>query len=162
MKRTLAAVGALAVLLVSACSGSGSDPEPSETSPSSASATIEVDLTTDVVVNDDGSVMVTAQSNLPDGTELGGSVSAEGEFTAQDQAVLEDGTATFGPFSTKGEALPAGAYLVRVIMPIARDQPERVTSVIGEHGENLTGPKVGTEDVTGDTVVATSEPLIIP
>ncbi|MBD7998656.1 hypothetical protein [Oerskovia gallyi] len=162
MKRTLAAVGALTVLMVSACSGGDPDPEPSETSPSSASATIKVELTTDVVVDDDGSVTVTAQSNLPDGTELDGSVSADDVFTAQDRAVLQDGTATFGPFSAKGEALPAGAYAVRVTMPIARNQPEQVTSIIGEHGENLTGPQVSTEDGTGDAVVATSEPLIIP
>jgi len=162
MKRTLTAVGVVALLMVGGCSGSTPDPQPPVAAESSAPATIEVELTMDVVVNDDGSVSVSAESNLPDGTELGGSVFAEGAFTAQDPAVLQGGVAEFGPFSNKGAPLPAGTYNVSVTMPIARNQPDEVKAIIGEHGENLTGPQVSKESITGDAVVEISEPLVIP
>ena len=163
MKRTLAVVGTVALLMVGGCSGrSTSDSQPPDTEESSAPAKIEAELTMDAVVNDDGSVSVTAESNLPDGTELGGSVFAEGSFMAQDPAVLRGGMAEFGPFSNKGAPLPAGSYQVSVTMPIARNQPDEVKAIIGEHGENLTGPQVSKESITGDAVVEISEPLVIP
>jgi hypothetical protein len=162
MKRTLVAVGALALLMVGGCSGSTPDPQSADPAESSAPATIEVELTMDVVVNDDGSVSLSAKSNLPDGTELGGSVFAEGSFTAQDPGVLRGGRVDFGPFSDKGNPLSAGTYDVSVTMPIARNQPDEVKAIIGEHGENLTGPQVSKESITGDAVVEISEPLVIP
>lgn len=157
MNRSLAAAAVLAVLLVTGCTADTRE------GPTTADPTlIGAELTMDVVLNDDGTVTVTAESNLPDGTELGASVFAEGVFNASDQAVLQDGEAEFGPFSQKGSALPAGAYDVSVTMPIARNQPDEVKAIIGEHGENLTGAQVSTEDITGDAVVVTSEPLVIP
>jgi hypothetical protein len=116
----------------------------------------------DVVTNVDGSVSVSAVTNLPDGTELGASVFAEGAFMAQDDQVVEDGAAEFGPFSDGSAPLPAGTYDVSVTMPIARNQPDEVKAIIGEHGENLTGPLVSTETITGDAVVSVSEPLAVP
>lgn len=162
MKRAFTAVGTVALLLLAGCSASTPEPQASIETESSALAPIEVELTMDVVVNDDGSVSVSAASNLPDGTELGGSVFAEGSFMAQDTQALQDGKAEFGPFSDKGGPLPSATYEVSVTMPIARNQPDEVRAIIGESGENLTGPQVSKEPITGDAVVEVSGPLVIP
>ncbi len=116
----------------------------------------------ELVVNDNGTVSVFAQSNLPDGTILGGMVFDEGSYIAQDSQVLQDGKAEFGPFSDKGGALPSGAYEVSVTMPIARNQPDEVKAIIGRKGEYLTGPRVHAESITGDAVVDVSDVLVIP
>ncbi|MBM7331580.1 hypothetical protein JS562_53195, partial [Agrobacterium sp. S2] len=129
---------------------------------SDAPQPLEVALTMDVVRQADGTVTVSAESNLPDGTELGASMFAVGTFSAQDPAVLRSGVAEFGPFSDKGAALPPGEYDVSVTMPIARNQPDAVKAIIGEHGENLTGPLVSAESITGDAVVEVSEKLVVP
>lgn len=123
---------------------------------------LEAELTMNTVVNDDGSVSISVVSNLPDGTELGASLFAEGSFMAQDSHVLQDGRAEFGPFSDGGGPIPAGTYDVGVTMPIARNQPDAVKEIIGETGQNLTGPMVSSESITGDAVVEASDELVIP
>jgi hypothetical protein len=47
-------------------------------------------------------------------------------------------------------------------MPIAGNQPDAVRAIIGQAGENLTGPLVSESELTGDAVVSVSEPLTIP
>lgn len=112
-------------------------------------------------VNPDGMISVSATSNLPDGTELGGTVFQEGGYMGQDSQTLDGGVAEFGPFGDDGGPLAPGTYVVSVTMPIARNQPDSVRAVIGENGENLTGPLVETEDITGDAVVSVEETLEI-
>lgn len=163
MNRSLAAAATVVILLAGGCSASTPDPEPSETTETpSAESPLEVDLTMSVVLNGDGSVSVTAESNLPDGTELGSSVFQEGGFMAQDSQTLQGGTVSFGPFSDKGSPIPSGTYDVSVTMPIARNQPDEVKAVIGDAGENLTGPLVSEESITGDAVVSVSDQLVVP
>lgn len=163
MNRSIAAAATMAVLLVGGCSASTPDPVPSEVAETpSADSSLEVDLTMSVVLSGDGSVSVTAESNLPDGTELGASVFQEGGFMAQDSQTLQGGTVSFGPFSDKGSPIPSGTYDVSVTMPIARNQPDEVKAVIGEAGENLTGPLVSEESITGDAVVSVSDQLVVP
>lgn len=163
MNRSLAAAASVIVLLVGGCSASTPEPEPSEAAETpSADAPLEVDLTMSVVLNGDGSVSVAAESNLPDGTELGSSVFQEGGFMAQDSQTLQDGTVSFGPFSDQGNPIPSGTYDVSVTMPIARNQPDVVKAVIGDAGENLTGPLVSEESITGDAVVSVSDQLVVP
>lgn len=165
MNRTLAPAVATAVILLvgGGCSASSPEPVPSGiTETSSAHATLDVDLTMSVVVNKDGSVSVTAESNLPNGTELNSSVFQEGGFIAQDSQTLRGGSVSFGPFSDKGNPIPSGAYDVSVTMPIARNQPDEVKAIIGDAGENLTGPLVSKESITGDAVVSVSSQLVVP
>lgn len=168
MNRSLAATAAAAsaaviVLLVGGCSASTPEPDPSEAAETpSADAPLEVDLTMSVVLNGDGSVSVAAESNLPDGTELGSSLFQEGGFMAQDSQTLQNGAVSFGPFSDRGNPIPSGTYDVSVTMPIARNQPDEVKAVIGEAGENLTGLLVSEESITGDAVVSVSDQLVVP
>lgn len=163
MNRSIAAAATVAILLVGGCSASTPEPVPSEAAETpSADSPLEVDLTMSVVVNGDGSVSVTAESNLPDGTELGSSVFQEGGFMAQDSQILQDGAVSFGPFSDQGNPIPPGTYDVSVTMPIARNQPDEVKAVIGEAGENLTGSLVSEESITGDAVVSVSDQLVVP
>lgn len=162
MNRSLAAAATVVILLVGGCSASPA-PEPSAAAETpSADTPLEVNVTMSVVLNGDGSVSVTAESNLPDGTELGASVFQEGGFMAQDSQTLQGGTVSFGPFSDKGNPIPSGTYDVSVTMPIARNQPDEVKAVIGEAGENLTGPLVSEESITGDAVVSVSDQLVVP
>lgn len=146
---------ALAALLLAGCSAS--EPEAVPDPP----ATLDVELTMDVQVNPDGTVSLSATSNLPDGTELGSMVFQEGGYIGQDSQTLEGGTVEFGPFGDKGGPLSPGTYDVSVTMPIARNQPDAVKAIIGEHGENLTGSLVESEDITGDAVVSVEEALEI-
>ncbi|GEL48472.1 hypothetical protein CHO01_35880 [Cellulomonas hominis] len=164
MSRSLAAAaGAFALLLVGGCSPSAPPPAPAQTAePTPEDASLEVELAMNVVLNEDGSVSVTAQTNLPDGTELGSSVFQEGGFIAQDSGTLQNGAIAFGPFSDKGNPVPPGTYEVSVTMPIARNQPDDVKAVIGDAGENLTGPLVTEESITGDAVVSVSDQLVVP
>ena len=159
MKRAALAVGAVLLFALVGCSSPASGSP--ATSPAAAPGTVAVTFTIDAVVNGDGTVSLTAASNLPDGTELGGHVSAEGGYRGSGSAVLQDGKASFGPFSKDGGALPAGTYEVNVTMPIARNQPEAVKAIIGEHGENLTGPQVQHDDITGDAVVSATKEVVI-
>lgn len=139
-------------------------PEPTsiETTEASTGPSLEVDLTIGATVNEDRTVSVTAESNVPDGTELGASVSQRGGFTAQDSAALRNGEAASGPFSDKGNPVAPGAYDVSVTMPIARNQPDEVRAVMGDGGQNLTGPLVGEESITGVAVVSISDQLVVP
>jgi len=148
MTRWFATLALLALLL----GGCALSTAPRQTSSSAGHATIEVELTIDVSV-DNGKVTVTATSNLPDGTKLGGTVFAEGKFMAQDPQVLQGGAATFGPFSDGGGAIPPGTYEVSVTMPVPEVQPDEVRAIIGEHGEYLTGSQVNRDD--GPTVEVT-------
>lgn len=88
---------------------------------------------------DEGWVMVTAESNLPNGTRV--MIDVDG---AQQRIELQDGTfepQRFGPQSATGTAR------VQVLVPVARVQPDLVQIVIGEEGEHLTGPLVEEGDM---------------
>lgn len=161
MRRALVTGGvALLVGVVGACSDAGG--QTPSTSATNAAA-LEVELAVDATVNADGSVSVSAATNLPAGTKLGATVrSVDGTFTAQDSQTVLDGTASFGPFTAQGAALPAGTYDVNVTMPIARNQAQDVKDIIGGHGEHLAGPLVETESITGDAVVTVDTVLTVP
>ncbi|MGC5168124.1 hypothetical protein [Luteimicrobium sp. DT211] len=159
MTRSLLALGTAGLLLLlGGCSSSHT----TLTATLTTASPLEAKLEMDVALNDDGTVSVSARSNLPDGTELGASVFQEGGFVAQDPQTLQAGAAAFGPFSDKGQPLRSGTYDVSVTMPIARNQPAAVRAIIGAHGENLTGSAVSKDSISGDAVVTVEEKLVIP
>jgi hypothetical protein len=133
---------------------------PSSAKPSKKPVKLTVVLDMAVSVRDDGSVSMHVESNLPDGTELGGSVFGAGGFMTQYKQVLKGGTADFGPYSANGKPIPSGTYDVSVTMPSAAFQPASVRTVIGQHGEYLTGPLV--ERTDGTVRVSIDKKLIIP
>lgn len=149
----------LALLVVlSACAPS----EPATPSEAATPATecsggpFEVTITYEIVTDVVGGVAIETASNLPDGAELGASLYGEDGYIGQDNGVLEDGSVTFGPFSDKGMPLQ-GDYRMSITLPIARNQPEDVQACIGKSGELMTGPLVGTEDISGDKVASVNE-----
>lgn len=90
-------------------------------------------------------------TNLPDETELMLSLSG-GDYMAQTKVTVENGTAISEAFSDKGEAL-SGVFSLDVSMSLPRLQPDFVRSVIGEHGENISGQYVEKDDITGENWV---------
>jgi len=87
--------------------------------------------------------VVNGKTNLPDGTDLMISISRkESNYSAEDQVKVTGGKFHTQKFSQKGSDLNPGRYSVEVLMPFPGVQSEGVRSVIGEHGEELTGPLV--------------------
>jgi hypothetical protein len=92
--------------------------------------------------------VVNGQTNLPDGTELMISISRkESNYSAEDEVKVAGGKFRRQEFSQKGSDLNHGKYSVEVLMPFPGVQSEGVRSVIGEHGEELTGPLVKHEEL---------------
>ena len=87
---------------------------------------------------------IAGRTNLPNGTKLIISVvRRERGYNAQAQSVVgSNGTFTGGPFSEKGAPLVPGKYQIQVLMPVSAGQPASVTSVIGDRGQNISGPFV--------------------
>lgn len=125
--------------------------------PTPLNVTIDYQMTTDVA----GGILISATSNLPNGSDLNASFFNEAAgFLAQDEDTLSDGRVSFGPFSDRGTPL-AGAYDFSITFPIATNQSAAVRDCIGQHGELLVGPLVSVEEITGDNVASLNERLVI-
>ena len=73
-----------------------------------------------------------------------GSLSANGR-RIYNEVVVKNGRFSDGPFTDEGAALPPGTYGLEVwnmIGGVGGIQPPSVLAIIGQHGENLTGPLV--------------------
>jgi hypothetical protein len=91
---------------------------------------------------------------LPDGRQrLASGLAACGDDCAPlttakgmaDKVVVKNGRFTDGPFTDKGGALSPGVYILDIYGEASSlDQSAEVLAVIGEHGENLSGPLVAT------------------
>lgn len=109
-----------------------------------------------------GGVVVKVITNLPETTNLQASFySPSTRFLAQDPKKVSNGEASFGPFADHGSPLH-GAYDFSVTAPIARNQPPAVQRCIGKAGENLTGPLVKREEITGDNYASVDAPVVFP
>jgi hypothetical protein len=114
--------------------------------------------------------VVTGTTNLPDGTHLwialnkpllpdgeerlaAGLAACEDDCLPRaadgkrlsDDVVVKNGRFSDGPFTDKGAALSAGTYILDVYQLIGLGNigiPANVLTIIGENGENLTGPLV--------------------
>lgn len=115
------------------------------------------DVTLDVAPNvnaDDGSVLFSVSTNLPENTELMVTVKNEEGYTAQDKAVvLSNGVANTAEFSNQGEAL-SGKYIVTISMSLPELQDESVRKVIGEKGEKISGEYVEHSDLGDANIVS--------
>lgn len=122
--------------------GDGSQEDHSSEKPSVHRMTEEAKITAQTTKTDDGRLVVSGSTNLPDGTELLISVSDDTTgFTAQSRTTAKDGGFSGVPLGPKSGLAPAN-YTVEVLMPVSTSQPESVQSIIGRDGSNLSGPLV--------------------
>lgn len=107
---------------------------------------LDGDVTIDVNVTElpDRRIRLHGTTNLPTNTNLMLSVEErmQGGFRGQSKcSVASDGSFNSEAFGPRG-GLKDGLYVAEVMMPIPRVQPDNVKKVIGENGENLSGPLV--------------------
>ncbi|WP_051258299.1 hypothetical protein [Teredinibacter turnerae] len=142
-------------LIISACSDGGGNAEQSNNqSQASSVKSMSEEARVSAAANqtDDGRIVVTGETNLPDSTELLISLSNEAVgFTAQDKSAVRNGKFSAGPLGPKS-GLTAGNYVIEVMMPVPSVQPESVQSIIGNEGQYLTGPLVKDSSWGGKTV----------
>ncbi len=88
--------------------------------------------------------MIGGRTNLPVGTKLIVSLEREASaYKAQSDAMVgSDGCFSGGPFTEHGEPIIPGDYIIDVLMPLSAAQPQSVQDVIGNRGQNITGPLV--------------------
>lgn len=102
----------------------------------------DVTIISNAKSTNDGRVIVTGKTNLPDGTEFLVTISDEAiAYDAQDHAVVKNGEFLAGPLGADSGLL-AGKYLIEILMPIPSTQIEAVQLVVGNEGQYLTGPLV--------------------
>lgn len=118
--------------------------------------TSRIDVTLDVSPNvnsEDGTVLFSIATNLPEDTELMVTVSNEEGYIAQDKAVvLANGVANTSEFSNDGAGL-SGMYIVKVSMSLPKLQKDSVQAVIGQNGENISGQYVKKDETSDANVV---------
>jgi hypothetical protein len=120
-------------------------PSPSETDPPTGEP-FQVSIELEAQLQADGSLLVVATTNLPDGAELGGWLSS-GDYQAQDRRYVDGGKVELGPFSDNYEPLASGTYKFSVSLSIASLQSAEVRQYIGEKGDLMTGPFVYPSDI---------------
>jgi hypothetical protein len=157
MKKFLLLASMLSIgLSISACSdGGGNSDQPSTQAPVSPTAIMSEDvrLNAEVTRTDNGRLLVSGKTNLPDKTTLLVTLSNEAVgYTAQDKATVTDGRFSAGPFSQQSRGLETGHYTAEIVMPIPRVQPTEVQFVIGNVGQHLTGGLVQDSSVGGKVV----------
>ncbi|WP_372612715.1 hypothetical protein [Halomonas sp.] len=122
------------------------EPETSQAEPEPQLAPLEepVEIDFGITLRNDRLLMVDGESNLPDGTSLRVVVEREASGGRwQDRTTQQEGRFSAGPFGP-GSGYPDGGYRITVNLPEASVQPLAVQQRIGEEGEYLTGPLVGT------------------
>jgi len=128
-----------------------SDPVPfKESVPAEASGTVREPLDGDATIHvtvtelPSGRIRLDGATNLPTNTKLLVSVKErmQGGVLGQTKcSVGSDGSFSSEAIGPTG-GLRDGLYIAEVVMPIPRAQPQEVRRIIGENGENLTGPLV--------------------
>jgi hypothetical protein len=84
--------------------------------------------------------VIDGQTNLPDNTDLMISIKRnESSYGGQAKVKVTGGKFHAGPFTQKGAPFNPGIYTLLVTAPYAPTQPSSVQSIIGGHGENISG-----------------------
>ena len=120
-------------------------PESKEETPKSDIQPLDkgVVLTFNVETNGTRKPKIIGETNLPDETELGGSIdSTTVKYNAGSNFFVRNGRFESETFSKNQNDLEAGQYTAEVSMPIAQVQTPAVRAVIGQNGENLKGSLV--------------------
>lgn len=94
-----------------------------------------------------GKVQVVGEADVPDGMKLMiGLHNPQARYSAQDKVEVQRGRFESAAFSNRGAALPSGKYEVSISSPTPSLQPRSVRAVIGENGQNLSGPAVTNDE----------------
>ena len=102
---------------------------------------IKVDVSLELERGTDGRVRILGTTNLPHGMTLMTDLRKVGaKYFAQDKVEVINGRISTTWFSDGGKALPSGAYEVSISSPLPALQSAAVRAVIGQTGENLSGP----------------------
>jgi hypothetical protein len=102
---------------------------------------IAIEISLSIERGTDGRVRILGRTNLPNGMALMLDLrNAESKYFAQDQIKIVDGGLVSSWFSNQGRPLRSGAYDIEVSSPLPQFQSQIVRNIIGENGENLSGP----------------------
>lgn len=102
---------------------------------------IKVDVSLEMERGTDGRVRILGTTNLPHGMTLMINLRGVGtRYGAQDKVEVINGRISTTWFSDGGKPLPFGMYEVRISSPLPALQSAAVRAVIGQTGENLSGP----------------------
>lgn len=160
--------------LLTGCGGNGNEPE--EASDESEAVVQEdasdpepevepfaepVEIGFEASLGSDRRLMVAGESNLPDASRL--QVVVERELSGvrwQERTTLAEGRFQAGPLGS-GSGLPDGGYTITVNLSEASVQPPNVRDRIGEQGEHLSGPLVGTSRHGLGQVASTSRRFLV-
>lgn len=111
----------------------------------------KLEVSFDVSVDEnDGKPIFTINTNLPDETSLMLTLNGN-NYTAQTQVTVKGGVTSSNAFSSNGNSLAEGEYVLTVSMSIPKLQPDNVRAIIGESGENMTGEYVEASGI-GDSM----------
>ena len=100
-------------------------------------------LTLKIETNGTRQPKIVGETNLPDGTELRGSIDSKTiKYNAGSKFFVRNGRFESETFSKNQNDLEAGQYTAEVSMPIAQVQTPAIRAVIGQNGENLKGSLV--------------------
>lgn len=102
---------------------------------------LTVDLSLELERGADGRARILGKTNLPHGMALMlGLRGTASKYFAQDKVDVADGRIVSSWFSARGKPLRSGTYEIEVSSPLPDLQPPAVRAVIGQTGENLSGP----------------------
>jgi len=136
-------------------------PEPAQEEPAVEPFAEPVEIDFAATLTGDRRLMVAGESNLPEGARL--QIVVERELSGvrwQQRTVLANGRFEAGPLGP-GSGMPDGGYTITVNLPEASVQPLEVRRRIGEQGEHLSGPLVGTSRHGLGQVASTSRRFLV-
>ena len=109
--------------------------------PAQAGKGLKVDLSLEFEKGADGRVRILGKTNLPHGMTLMLDLrGTSAKYFAQDKVEVIDGRIMSSWFSDGSKPFRSGTYEIEVSSPLPDLQPPAVRAVIGQTGENLSGP----------------------
>ena len=111
--------------------------------PATAPGNIGVKITA-VIQGDPLKPTVTGRTNLPVGTKLTITLERAASYykAESEAAVVADGCFSTAPFTQDNDPINPGQYNLSARMTASTEQPDAVRNLIGNRGENLSGPLV--------------------
>ncbi|TLS36746.1 hypothetical protein [Pseudalkalibacillus caeni] len=113
---------------------------------------INVEVSAEPVVNEDNSIKIKGETNIPDGAELYIAVTSKDiKFKAEKKVIVKNGSFETEKITNDGKGLKEGTYYVNVTLPIHNKQPDDFISKVGKNYKKLQG-ELMEEDELGKTM----------